>query len=64
MGMHCLCVCVCDIPGNVWNSLHNRLAERVPSNFQHAARDEQEEQEGAAQSHSHIHPYALPVENK
>lgn len=59
-----MCVCVSVPPGDVGNTLHDRVAERVASNLQHAARDEQEEQEGAAHRHDHVHPHALPVENR
>ena len=47
---------------DVGDGAGDRTAEGVPSNLQHTARDEEEEQEGAAQSYDHIHPYALPAE--
>ena len=59
-----VCVCVCVSPGNVGNGLYDRVTERVASDLQHAARDEQEEQEGAAHGDDHVHPQALPAESK
>lgn len=51
-------------PGNIGNGLCNRGAERVASDLQHAACDEQEEQEGATYGHDQVHPQALPVEGR
>ena len=51
-------------PGNVVNSVHDWVAERVASDLQHAACDEQEEQEDAAHDHDQVHPHALPVRDK
>lgn len=59
-----LCVCVCVSPGNVVNGLNDGVAERVASDLQHAARDEQEEQEDAAHDYDHVHPHALPVDEQ
>lgn len=57
-------VCVCVSPGDVGNGLYDGVAERVASDLQHAPRDEQEEQEGAAHSHDQVHPHALPAEDR
>lgn len=49
-------------PSDVRDDAGDRTAEGVASDLQHAARDEEEEQEGAAHSYDHVHPYALPAE--
>lgn len=49
-------------PSDVGNGAGDRAAEGVPSDLQHAARDEEEEEEGAAQAYDHTHPYALPAD--
>lgn len=58
------CISKIDIiaPGDVGDDAGDRTAEGVPSDLQHTACDEEEEQEGAAQSYGHVHPYALPAE--
>ncbi len=54
---------VCVSPCYVGN-IHDRVAECVTSDLQHAARDEQKEQKRAAHDNDQVHPHALPVENK
>lgn len=51
-------------PGSVGNVFRDRRAERVAPDLQHAARDEQEEQENARDGNNHVHPHILPVKEE
>lgn len=51
-------------PSNVGNSTDDRVTERVTSDFQHAACNEQEEQKDSAQDHNDVHPHSLSVEKQ
>lgn len=51
-------------PGSVGDVFRDRRAERVAPDLQHAARDEQEEQENAGDGNNHVHPHILPVKEE
>lgn len=51
-------------PGSVGDVFRDRRAERVAPDLQHAARDEQEEQENAGDGNKHVHPHILPVKEE
>lgn len=55
-----LCDCVSAPPGDIGDGFGDGVAERVAADLQHAARDEQEEQEDAAHHYHQVHPHALP----